>query len=382
MKIKKESVILVTGASSGIGKEIAKSLIAENYVVYAAARRLEKMDDIKKLGAIPVKMDITLKEDVDSIISKIQTESGGVDVLVNNAGFGCYGAVEDTSIEDARYQFEVNLFGLARVTKAVIPQMREQHSGHIVNISSMGGKIYMPMGSWYHASKHALEGWSDCLRLELAQFGIHVVIIEPGAIQTEFGSTMLGPMMERSGSSDYSQMARIFETATRKSYAQGAASPPSVIAKVVIKALRARKPKPRYATGKLARPVMFLRKWFGDRIYDKAIMSQLLKLTYNTMVKKDVICGLFNRLYIYLGMAIVSLICGILSWLLASIFPFGLAIVGALLGLIVIRSNAKNLHRGRRIAYWGLIISAAKLITDVAILLWVLIAFFINPVAH
>lgn len=129
-------------------------------------------------------------------------------MLVNNAGFGCYGAVEDTPINDARYQFEVNLFGLARLTQLLLPKMREKGAGKIINMSSMGGKMYTPLGAWYHASKHALEGWSDCLRLELAQFGIDVVIIEPGAIKTEFGDVMAAPMLERSGSGAYSAIAQ------------------------------------------------------------------------------------------------------------------------------------------------------------------------------
>lgn len=273
--MKAKSVALVTGASSGIGEAIAKQLLKDGFVVYGAARRLEKMAGLKAQGVITLKMDVTKEDDVASATATIRKEHGGVDVLVNNAGFASYGAMEDTSIEDAKYQFEVNLFGVARLTKAVLPSMRENKSGYIVNISSMGGKIYTPLGSWYHATKYALEGWSDCLRLELAQFGIHVVIIEPGIIQTDLGSTMLGPMMERSGNSAYSAMARAVESATKKSYGKGGGSPPSVIAMTVSKALKSRNPKTRYAAGKLAKPLIFIRKWFGDRVFDKAVMSQM-----------------------------------------------------------------------------------------------------------
>ena len=206
--MKNQQVALVTGASSGIGKEIAKKLLQDGLVVYVAARRLEKMQDLEKLGAKALKMDITQEADITSVVEQISLEQGGVDVLVNNAGFGSYGAVEDTPIDDARYQFEVNLFGLAALTQKVLPYMREQGSGKIINISSMGGKIYTPLGAWYHATKHALEGWSDCLRLELEPFGIDVVIVEPGIINTEFGDVMTGPMMERSGNSAYAKLAK------------------------------------------------------------------------------------------------------------------------------------------------------------------------------
>lgn len=272
--MKDNSIALVTGASSGIGEAIAKQLLADGFIVYGAGRRVEKMASLKEQGAITVKLDVTQEDDIVRVVDRIQKEHGGVDVLVNNAGFGSYGAMEDTSIEDVEYQFDVNLFGVARLTKAVLPYMREKGSGYIVNISSMGGKIYTPLGSWYHATKHALEGWSDCLRLELAPFGIHVVIIEPGVIQTEFGSAMLGPMMERSGNSAYWKMARDVESATKKLYGKGGGSPPSVVAKTVSKALKSRKPKTRYVVGKLAKPLISIRKWFGDRVFDKAIMRQ------------------------------------------------------------------------------------------------------------
>jgi short-subunit dehydrogenase len=233
------------------------------------------MRGLEDLGATALEMDITRDEDIVAAVDRITAEQGGIDILINNAGFGMYGAMEDTTLDDARYQFEVNLFGLARLTQLALPYMREQGAGKIVNISSMGGKIYTPLGSWYHATKHALEGWSDCLRLELAPFGIDVIIIEPGAIQTEFGDVMVGPMLERSGSSAYADLAQRVASATRDSYADGKASPPSLIAGVISTAVETDRPRIRYAAGKYARPVMALRRWFGDRIYDRVIMSQV-----------------------------------------------------------------------------------------------------------
>ena len=178
---------LVTGASAGIGKATVKALLEAGYTVYAAARRVENMRDLEDLGSVVLKMDVTNEEDLVAGVERINSEQGGVDILVNNAGFGLYGPMEDIPLDDARYQFEVNLFGLARLTQLVLPHMREQEAGKIVNVSSIAGKMHAPLGSWYIATKHALEGWSDCLRFELKSFGVDVIIIEPGLIHTEFG---------------------------------------------------------------------------------------------------------------------------------------------------------------------------------------------------
>ena len=268
---------LVTGASSGIGKAIAEQLVADGLTVYGAARRVDRMADLEKLGVVPIAMDVTDEARVAAAVAEIEAEQGAVGVLVNNAGYGSYGAMEDTPLDEARRQFEVNLFGLAAVTKAVLPEMRRQGRGRIINISSMGGRMYTPLGSWYHATKHALEGWSDCLRLELEPFGIDVVVVEPGVILTEFSDTMLGPMMERSGASAYAPLARRMAEATRAFYAEGAASPASVIAEVVSEAVAAPKPKTRYVAGKRAKSLMWARKWLGDRMFDRAVMASLPK---------------------------------------------------------------------------------------------------------
>ncbi len=261
--------VLITGASSGIGKETAKKLIAEGYTVYTAARRVEKMEDIRTLGGIPIKMDITKDDEVVATVEQIEQRHGGVDILINNAGFGSYGSIEETTIDDARYQFEVNLFGLARLTQLVLPYMREQKAGKIVNISSGGGKIYVPLGAWYIATKHALEGWSDCLRFETKSFNIDVIIIEPGAIATEFGDVYLEPMLKRSGQGPYREIANAIAKFSQNLHANpNGISPPSVIANTISKAIKAPHPKTRYVAGKLAKPLLFVRKWGGDRFYD------------------------------------------------------------------------------------------------------------------
>ena len=196
-----KKVIFITGASSGIGKDTALSLIKNGHIVYGAARRLPKMQDIVKSGGYAIKMDILKEKEIDKTVNQIIREQGRIDVLINNAGYGLWGAVETIKIDEAKRQFEVNIFGLAYLTKLIIPLMRKQKSGKIINMSSMGGKVYTPFGAWYHATKYALEGWSDCLRMELKNFGIHVILIEPGVIKTEFQDVMmdstLEPLMKR-----------------------------------------------------------------------------------------------------------------------------------------------------------------------------------------
>jgi len=269
-----KKVILITGASSGIGKDAALQLVKEGHIVYGAARRVEKMQDIVEAGGYAIKLDVMDDEDIERAVQQIQSEQGRIDVLFNNAGYGLYGAVETITKEEAKRQFDVNIFGLAEMTKAVIPLMRAQKSGTIINTSSMGGKVYTPYGAWYHATKHALEGWSDCLRLELAPFNINVVIIEPGAIQTEFADVLYEPMLKRSKGTVYENMAKTIAKATKAMYGgDGKISPPSVISDLVSRAVRADRPKTRYVAGKFAKPMMFIRKYFGDRTFDKIVMS-------------------------------------------------------------------------------------------------------------
>lgn len=271
-----KKIILITGASSGIGKETAKELIQEGHTVYCAARSLDKMKDLEQIGGHPVAVDVTKQETISACVDKIIKEQGRIDVLFNNAGFGLYGSVEETTMEDARYQFEVNLFGLASVTQLVLPHMREKKSGTIINTSSVGGKVYTPLGAWYHATKHAVEGWSDCLRLEVKPFGINVVVIEPGFILTSFGSILYEPLLQRSGKGPYQKLAHAVAKGIKEQNAN-TSSPPSVIAKTVLKAVNAANPEIRYAAGKFAKPLIFMRKWLGDNLYDRIIMSQVVK---------------------------------------------------------------------------------------------------------
>lgn len=266
--------VLVTGASSGMGKDFAQRLLREGYQVFVAARSVDKMQGLEEAGAIPIRMDISKEEEIVAAVDLIREKTGGVDVLINNAGFAQYGPVEETDVDAARYQFEVNLFGLARLTQLLLPAMRARKAGRIINISSMGGKIYTPLGAWYHATKHALEGWSDCLRMELAPHGIDVVIVEPGAILTSFGDA-LAEHYAGDPEGPYGALVKGMERAAARSYERGLGSRPGVITNLVLQAIRARRPKVRYVGGAMARPLMILRRVLPDRWFDRLLMSQM-----------------------------------------------------------------------------------------------------------
>jgi len=264
-------VALVTGASSGIGKETAKLLIQKGVIVYGAARRVEKMSDLKDVGVKLLAMDVTNEEEMVKGIEEILRNEGRIDILINNAGYGSFGALEDVPISEAKYQFEVNIFGLARLTQLVLPTMRKQHSGKIINISSIGGKLGEPHGVWYHATKYAVEGLSDSLRMELKQFGIKVVIIEPGSIITEWNSIAREHLLKVSGNSDYKKLAN--KHANMLAQADKYGSKPIVVAKTIVRAALANNPKTRYATGGGAKLILFLRSVLSDKMFDKLFLS-------------------------------------------------------------------------------------------------------------
>jgi NAD(P)-dependent dehydrogenase (short-subunit alcohol dehydrogenase family) len=270
MEIKKR-VALVTGASSGIGKATAIRLKEAGYIVYGAARRIEKMKALENQGIHILKLDVSDNESIESCIKEIISKFGQLDVLVNNAGFGTYGALEDVPIEEARYQFEVNLFGLARLTQLTLPFMRKHEYGKIVNISSIGGKVWEPISCWYKASKFALEGLSDCLRIEVKEFGIDVIIIEPGAIKTEFAEFTNEKVMKYSGHTVYQEMAQRVKNAYDKFISQSGSNP-DVIAKVIEKSIRTKNPKTRYVAGRFAKSTLFMKRLLPDKWWDKYIV--------------------------------------------------------------------------------------------------------------
>ena len=273
-KIRMSKVVLITGASSGMGKSTANILNGQGYIVYGAARRVEEMQDLKSQGIHIVPLDLTKDDSIVSYVNTIIDKEGRIDILINNAGYGSYGTVEDVSIAEAKRQFEVNIFGLARITQLILPKMREHKYGRIVNISSMGGKVYLPLGAWYFATKHALEGWSDCLRLEVKPFGIDVVIVEPGGIKTPWGLIAAESLRETSGKGAYAAFANSVADTMKKDFTNDRFTDVNVLGKTIAKAATVKNPKIRYVKGYSAKLAITLRKWFGDRIFDKVIMSQ------------------------------------------------------------------------------------------------------------
>jgi NAD(P)-dependent dehydrogenase (short-subunit alcohol dehydrogenase family) len=270
-----KKVILITGASSGMGKEAAKKLIQEGHTVYAVARRIDQMNDLNSMGGHPLQMDVTIEADIQNVVDTIIKKEGKIDVLWNNAGYGLYGSVEDVSLAEARKEIDVNLFGMAAMTQKVVPFMRKAKAGLIINTSSMGGKMYFPMGAWYHASKHAVEGLSDCLRLELKQFNIKVVVLEPGFIATEFGSVLIDNFSKISGQSAYTNMMNKIIEGTKKAAQGNGSSKPSVIADAISKIVKSSNPKTRYRVGKFAKPMVWMRTYLGDKLFDRIVMSQM-----------------------------------------------------------------------------------------------------------
>jgi NAD(P)-dependent dehydrogenase (short-subunit alcohol dehydrogenase family) len=266
-----QKVALVTGGSSGIGECTVRELLGAGFTVYTAARRVERMQPLAELGAHVFAMDVTDDASMVAGIERIIAEQGRIDVLVNNAGYGSYGAVEDVPIDEARRQFEVNVFGLARLTQLVTPHMREQGSGRIINISSIGGKFYEPFGAWYHAAKFAVEGFSDSLRLELKPFGVDVVIIEPGPIITEWNEIARDSLLERSGSTDYAKYARRAHKVLTEFDKPGRASKPEAVARKIVKAATTRHPAPRYPVGRGARVITGSRDHLPDRLFDQVV---------------------------------------------------------------------------------------------------------------
>jgi len=264
-------VILITGTALGIGKSTAEYLIDKGHTVYGGDILVEENLYLNDIGGVALEMDVTNQEHVDKAIKKIISDHGRIDVLVNNAGLGVYGAIEEVSMEDAFYQYDVNLFGVARVTKSVLPYMRNQKNGTIINISSVLGETYGPLAGWYLSTKHALEGWSDALRVELKEFDIDVVIVQPGAINTNFFNVSRSYLDKYKQDSSYGHLYGE-PVADSESSVLSNQSEPIVIAKVINKAINARNPKTRYAAGAYSKMGIFLRRIMTDKMFDRFIL--------------------------------------------------------------------------------------------------------------
>jgi len=267
----KQKVILITGTAHGIGKSTAEYLIDKGHIIYGGDILVEENLYLNDIGGVALKMDVTKQEDVDNAINRVIAEQGRIDVLVNNAGIAVGSAIEDVSMEDAMYQFEVNLFGIGRTVKATLPHMRSQGSGTIINISSVLGKAYNPLYGWYVSSKHALEGWSDVLRLEVEQFGIDVVIIEPGMIKTNIGNYSARYFEKYSKNSEYENFYGSPDDKEENTF--DSYSDPIVIAKVIDKAISAKNPKTRYSAGAYSWILLKMRSILPDKWFDKLIVK-------------------------------------------------------------------------------------------------------------
>ena len=261
-------VILITGASSGIGFDAAEAFARQGHRVYAAARRVERMEPLKALGVVPLRMDVTDEASLEAGVRTVLEAEGRIDALVNNAGYGYFGAIENVPLEDARRQLEVNVFGLARLCQLVIPSMREQGSGRIVNISSVAGKTVLYFGGWYHVSKFSVEALSDALRMELKPFGIDVSMIEPGGIKTNWGIIAADHLAESSKGTPYEAEGLRESETMRKAYSMRLLSNPSVVTRAISKAVNSRHPRARYRVGFGAGTLLFLHAILPTRWWD------------------------------------------------------------------------------------------------------------------
>ena len=234
--------VLITGASSGIGEETVKALLAVGHTVYAGARRVDRMKGHSGAGAHLMTLDVTDDASITTAVQTILREAGRIDVLINNAGYGSHGALEDVPPEEARRQFDVNIFGLARLTRLVLPTMRTQRSGRIVNVSSIGGKFGEPFGSWYHATKFAVEGLSDSLHVELHPFGIDVVVIQPRSTHSEWSTIAHESLLKYSGNGPYREGASSHAKMMELGHQGSIPAAPSVVARTIVQAKRPKNP--------------------------------------------------------------------------------------------------------------------------------------------
>jgi NAD(P)-dependent dehydrogenase (short-subunit alcohol dehydrogenase family) len=270
--------VLITGCSTGIGRAAAERLAAKGWPVYATARRLESIKDLGDAGCQLLTLDVCDEDSMRAAVSEVESREGAVFALVNNAGYGQEGAVEEVPMEDIRRVFETNVFGLSRLTQLALPGMRRQGAGRIVNVSSMGGKVSIPGGGYYHATKHAVEAISDTLRFEVRPFGVHVSVIEPGTIKTKFGDTATNSVEHlQDPGSPYATFNKVLVERINDAY-EGKlarfAAPPEAVAKVIDKAISSRLPRTRYRVTLGARVMLATRKVTPDRAWDLMLRTQ------------------------------------------------------------------------------------------------------------
>jgi NAD(P)-dependent dehydrogenase (short-subunit alcohol dehydrogenase family) len=271
--------VLITGCSTGIGRATAGYLVDKGWTVYATARRVDTLEDLRAKGCRTLALDVTDEASRVAAVAAVEQDEGAVGILINNAGYSQSGAVESVPDERVRAQFDTNVFGLLAMCRAVLPMMRQERWGKIVNISSMGGRFTFPGGGVYHASKHAVEALSDALRFEVKGFGVDVIIIEPGIIRTRFGETAVREI--DAGTRDpgpYGDFNKAVAEATAGVYEQGPLAklggPPEVVAKKIEAAITARRPRARYTVTPSARVLISGRSLLGSRGWDALLSGQ------------------------------------------------------------------------------------------------------------
>ena len=270
--------VLITGCSSGIGKATAAWLVQRGYKVWATARKRESLKELEALGCRTLSLDVNDEASMEAAVRAIEAEDGAIGVLVNNAGYSQSGAIEAVPMDRVRAQFETNVFGLVRLTQLVLPKMRAQRWGRIINVSSMGGKLVFPGGGFYHATKYAVEAISDALRFEVRGFGIGVALIEPGLIKSGFSEAALAQMDPASAKDDpYAAFHDSVARATKESYEKGPLARftgvPDDVAKAIQKAIEAEKPKARTTVSGSAKILLAQRKLLSDRTWDRFLRA-------------------------------------------------------------------------------------------------------------
>lgn len=272
------TAVLITGCSTGIGRATALRLAKAGKTVYATARRIETIRDLESAGCRTLALDVCDEESMKAAVATVESEQGAIGVLVNNAGYGSDGAVEEVPIDEVKRQFDTNVFGLVRMTQLVLPGMRAQRSGRIFNVSSMGGRMTLPGGGIYHATKYAVEALSDALRFEVAGFGVDVVVIEPGIIKTEFGPTAIAKVTAAAQpGSPYETFHRKLAASIEDAYSgqlAALATGPDTVAKVIEGAIDAKRPKTRYLITAGAHLFVGLRRLLSDRAFDAFLRTQ------------------------------------------------------------------------------------------------------------
>lgn len=245
------------------------ALAKQGHKVYAAARRVEMMEPLKEFGIVPLSLDVTDDNSMQDCVKSVLDAENRIDVLVNNAGYGYFGAIENVTMEEARKQLEVNVFGMARMCQLVLPTMREQHSGRIINIASIAGRATVYFGGWYNVSKYAVETFSDALRMETKPFGIDVILIEPSAIKTNWGIIAADNLEASSRGTVYEEKAQNEANNMHKAYRSNFFSKPAIVTKAICKAVNRRRPKTRYCIGRGGKMIVFLHSILPTRCWDR-----------------------------------------------------------------------------------------------------------------